>query len=306
MGKVLVAMLAAMIAMPSMASAAVIRASETDGCRLELSGKIEAGDLTQLQALAKIFDLTGLSDSGEASNRDEEALCLDSPGGQYVEGRALAHFVHENGIATRLLPGAECYSACAVVFMAGRLVGGEEDYPSRTMHITAKLGFHAPYFNYSASETFSGDKVNETVILNNLLLADFIAFGSTTSGFQYRPMFPVSLITAMLSATPNEFEMVDSLDKAARWGIGLEGIAERGIVGLQGVQLACENFQAWAIDASALSENYGTQLKGSPVARGPDRRHSRPRHRHADDAAALPARRQRRRVTARDAARNSD
>ena len=49
--------------------------------------------------------------------------------------------------------GAECYSACGLIFLAGRVDDrGGESYPSRYLHIGARLGFHAPYIEATKLE----------------------------------------------------------------------------------------------------------------------------------------------------------
>ena len=46
-------------------------------------------------------------------------LCLNSRGGSYEEGLAIAKFLTESTVGTALTPNAVCASACALVFMAG-------------------------------------------------------------------------------------------------------------------------------------------------------------------------------------------
>jgi hypothetical protein len=74
-------------------------------------------------------------------------LCLDSPGGSLTEGIKMFHAIWENGsLATRVLQGAECQSACALAFLGGSLVVGTGVIRSKNAVIEAgaTLGFHSP------------------------------------------------------------------------------------------------------------------------------------------------------------------
>jgi hypothetical protein len=66
------------------------------------------------------------------------------------EGLRIAEYLmatasnHE--VTTYIEDDAECYSACGLIFLAGRLnERGSESYPARFLYIGGRLGFHAPY-----------------------------------------------------------------------------------------------------------------------------------------------------------------
>jgi hypothetical protein len=61
-------------------------------------------------------------------------LFLNSPGGSFVDGMAIAKFVHERGFRTDVDNSDECTSMCAIIWLAGskRYYGGK-----------AKIGFHS-------------------------------------------------------------------------------------------------------------------------------------------------------------------
>jgi hypothetical protein len=210
-----------------------------------------AGDTAAVLALAKAAKMTDEGNSGEASNSSEKALCLDSVGGSYIEGRLLARLVHRFGITTRIKAGAECYSACALAFMAGRALGAEEDYPSRYMNVKAHLGFHAPYYDFRDGEQISGREVNELITESHKLIAEFIQFGSFASDYQYKPMFSVSLLVEMMGAGPREMALVDTVQDASRWGVALEGYPKQATVSEHAAVQACMNFLAWSVDKPA-------------------------------------------------------
>lgn len=78
-------------------------------CEIRISNAITEGDLATLKSkLPKDFEV------GKAG----PTVCLNSPGGDFVEGLKIAHYVAE-GYATRLEQNATCASACSWIFMAG-------------------------------------------------------------------------------------------------------------------------------------------------------------------------------------------
>lgn len=228
--------------------AATISPSRTAGCAIELSGEITSEDAARLATAAEIAGLTGEIVSGEPKNSEEVALCLDSPGGSYQEGRIMAQFVHEHGIATRILEDSECYSSCAFLFMAGRSLGAENDGPRRILSIGGQLGFHAPYFALDPQASFSGAETSALATLSLQLIADFIQFSSYTSAFDHRPMFSMSLLEQTLRTGPDQLNLVDTVEEAARWGIELDGPNESVQLSERHLVQACANFQAWSFD----------------------------------------------------------
>lgn len=230
------------------ANAAVIAKADRDGCLINLSGEIASGDFKALQSLATASGLTAPANSGEESNSSDAALCLDSPGGNYVEGRLIAGFVHDYGITTRVPAEASCYSSCAFLFMAGRAHGAETDGPSRYLNVSGHLGFHAPYFKLADDDKFNGRDVAEMLTLTQKVIAEFIKFGSFSSEFDAKPMFSLSLLAEILGSGPSEMAEVDTVEEAVRWGIFLEGTKSGAIIDQRAAVQTCLNFQAWMLD----------------------------------------------------------
>jgi hypothetical protein len=138
--KILAAALLGSVLAGAGARAATFDEDTSIGCAITLKGEIIDGDLDRLRKAASRQNLLSEPDSGEESNASDRALCLDSPGGNYVAGRLMAGLIHQFGITTRVEAGASCYSACAFMFMAGRSLGGEVDGASRYMHARANVG----------------------------------------------------------------------------------------------------------------------------------------------------------------------
>jgi hypothetical protein len=232
--------------------AAGFKASPSANCAISLVGEIIEGDFEKFKLLARKKKLSNGSEGSDVENTYDEALCLDSLGGNYLEGRLIANFVHKHAVVTRILKNSECYSACALIFMAGRVHGDEIDGPAKFLSVKGKLGFHAPYFTFDDNATFTGKEVKAFSGFQNLLVADLMKFGSFASEFNFRPNIPASLFTDIYKSKPNELSLVDTIDKAARWGIDLEDLEIKLMLNKkQEVQL-CLNFQAWSRDESAI------------------------------------------------------
>ncbi len=130
---------------------AEIQKSDDDECRVQITGEIRKGDA---EALARLSDHL-IVDNGESTNAS--VLCLDSPGGNLIEGMNMAKFILENGISTRIRADRECSSICAIMFMMGNYRGGEVAGLSRRMHYTSKLGFHRPYLKPDEARLYTSD-----------------------------------------------------------------------------------------------------------------------------------------------------
>jgi hypothetical protein len=234
------------------AEAAEIQTSSTAGCAIELTGEILKGDFNKFTKMTETLRMSDGENDGELENAQVEALCLDSIGGSYIEGRRLALFVHDNAIATRVTKNSECFSACALIFMAGRVRGNESDYPARTLHVMGRLGFHAPYWRFDDSKTFTASEIENLTNLQNSITADFIRFGSFASLFSYRPDISVSLLTEMYSSGPDTLAVLDTVEKAARWGVDLEGFSSKAVLNARDAARLCLNFQNWSRDQTAI------------------------------------------------------
>jgi hypothetical protein len=152
-------------------------------------------------------------------------VCLDSPGGSYVHGIALARYINGR-FATRIPQNADCFSSCALVFMAGTMVHPDEvlsrrwyeeerDHPrpDRVLHPLATLGFHAPYLpEVGLPETLTpAQAVQDVQFASSFLLSE--AQDMT---------FPAPLIGEMLRRGPDEFFELTRVGHLNAWEIGLE------------------------------------------------------------------------------------
>jgi hypothetical protein len=143
-------------------------------------------------------------------------LCLNSLGGSFAEGLAIAKNI-ENGSKTLIPGGAQCYSACAIIFMGGSFWEEGMYYPRRKLSVHGKLGFHAPYMvlpdhNYSSEALASAYKLGLQSV------AEMIEIGQ---GIDHESAIPPAIIYELLKKGPDEAYMVDTVDKANKLHITL-------------------------------------------------------------------------------------
>src|SRR5262245_30641935 len=124
---------------------------------------IAAGDATRpAHARSRVQTLISERLGSDASMAEQwksgsPVLCLNSPGGNFMEGLRIAKYLltvaADHEVTTYVENGAACYSACALIFLAGRFNDrGGETYPARFLHVGGRLGFHAPYIDPSDLE----------------------------------------------------------------------------------------------------------------------------------------------------------
>lgn len=94
--------------------------SARDLVGIVITGRISPGDDKRFRRLAR-----GL---------DEAIVLLDSPGGDGIASLAIGLEVRARGFSTGVLPGADCASGCALIWLAGT---------RRFAHDTSAIGFHA-------------------------------------------------------------------------------------------------------------------------------------------------------------------
>jgi hypothetical protein len=201
-------------------------------CQLTLKGPIEEGDSDKL---AKELDFAPL-DRGIADAR----LCLDSPGGNYDEGLKLVTLVlkHTN-VATVIDRGAECYSACAFLFLAGNAQKSEDGElgPDRTLDVRGTLGFHAPYLT-SATSTDATEATIENFRRGVSAIAKLLEIDR-------RELFPRGLLAKALQVGPEELLFVDTVEKAGVWSIKLKGYKLPAALSSHLLDQACRNKDLW-------------------------------------------------------------
>lgn len=204
-------------------------------CNLRLDGPIEAGDLGRLK---QVIDAQ-LARSPDKPPR----LCLNSPGGSYDEGLGIARYLMDSSIGTGIEAGRSCYSACAIVFMAGTFAWKGE--LNRYLHTQAVLGFHAPYIpdRNDQSKVVVDEKEVQLAFSDGIrAISAFMRLGV---GNAVKRIVP-ELMQEMIDQGPREFFYVDTIGKAIRFRIHLYGIDRPPPVDEAGICNACVNMNYFA------------------------------------------------------------
>lgn len=221
---------AALILASPLAHAAEINAAATPGCQISLKGLIEPGDAAKLEAA-----LAALRD--ESTN---VTFCLDGPGGDYDEAlRMIWMLLKRTNVATIVERGAQCFSACAFLFLAGNTQASEDGElaPDRTLDVRAALGFHAPYLEGGASakaaEPTEASFRSGVNAIANMLEID------------RRELFPRGLLAKALQVGPNYLLYIDTIEKAGVWSIRLKGYSAASTLTDTMLDQACRNKDMW-------------------------------------------------------------
>lgn len=226
------------LTLSSPAFAADITPIQNEVCDLVLDGPIEPGDAGKVGAEAAMFA------------PERVTICLNSPGGNYLEGRNLFSLFMDMGISTYVPKGAECYSACALAFLGGS-IWGDFRHPSRIMEPGAIVGFHAPYLDppigsYTAEDvaisvsnmvTVIGDLMSSrrSLMISEKFMGDFLLFNS------------------------REAKALETVGDAANAGVSLRADG-----------LFPDKFEARAAACEVMFDVYGADFENSTTALSPN------------------------------------
>jgi hypothetical protein len=224
------------------ATAAQIRVVDTSECTIELDGEISPEDIAKFKtAVGEIGEINTINSSDD---RFSATLCLNSPGGSFNSAIEIINLFPLN-LRTMIRSGHECLSACALVFLAGRMYKGlpakreQEDFgdvPDRWLSIKGKLGFHAPY----SPADGPGEKAYFAGVR---AVAKLVAKTAEQEGARF---FPPDLLAQALSVGPSEFFEVEWVHQAIHWNIRLADlkIEEEALTNCN-IARACRNY-IWA------------------------------------------------------------
>ncbi|MGP6090084.1 hypothetical protein [Antarctobacter jejuensis] len=212
------ALVAATLSVANVAVAADIDLlnAHPEGCTAMLTGQITTGDTTRLRALL------GGDAEGFASRfiNDAVTFCLDSPGGNLLEGLKLAQEMRHAGIQTHVPAGATCLSACALAFLGGSRLGAEDAIThrfQRSIHATARLGFHAPGLEFDAG-SYTEKQIKD---------AFTVAIKATAEVFSRLDELGITRQFALdfFAVAEGTFYEIDTPERVEEVGIGVTGLA---------------------------------------------------------------------------------
>ncbi len=234
---------------------------------MKLEGAIEAGDSEKLSAALSALGAAGGFDSRQVS------LCLNSLGGNYDEAlKLMTTLLTFTNVATVVDAGAECYSACAFLFLAGNAQRSEDGElaPNRTLDVRGTLGFHAPYL-----QTGTGTDVTAATIENFRRGVSAIA---KMLEIDRRELIPRGLLAKALQVGSNELLYVDTIEKVGVWSIKLKGYKPPAALTSKMLDQACRNKDMWTNfshtvlgrPADDREELHGLRQSDFPEIRGSD------------------------------------
>lgn len=220
-------------------------------CIVRLSGLIEEGDAERLEKVL-VSILGGGRSRDEAReycfngtlgclNSDKKRICLSSPGGSIVEALKIIELI-DGFMGTAVPRGADCLSACALVFMAGSSASGGPmgTAINRKLHAAGRLGFHAPSLEVE-DRRYTKTAVENAYRVANEALSRLML---RSSGM----LLSQTLIAEMLATPPKEMMFVDTVYDAGRWLIPIAGtIYPRQITATAAVN-ACNAYYNWVLE----------------------------------------------------------
>lgn len=230
---ILIAAIVSLVFVLSPSNAAEIKAvkSHPMGCEYILSGIIINGDAEAIEEVLKSNWTLG------ATGR-EWKICLSSPGGSFVEGVKIAHIFATYTIGTVVAQNDRCESACAIAFLGGsysvHYESGRE--VSRTIHPTAKLGFHVPELLVDDSAQYTNEEVNKAyeIALNAVVELSEMR----TKGYDITE----SLFKIILTTPYKSMHYVDTVGRALRYKIDVSDIKYISPYAVQGTaSYICSN-----------------------------------------------------------------
>ncbi|MEP2947299.1 MAG: hypothetical protein ABJN11_14580 [Lentilitoribacter sp.] len=208
------------------------------GCSHRYTGTVEKGDLAKFDIVRPRQTIT--------------VVCLNSTGGSFAEAIKIGEYMKEKGIGAQLEAGAQCLSACSLIFMSGSYYAHEVGLLYwRIMHPTAKLGFHVPSLVVEEGN-YQKDSVEKAYQIAMRSISDMIFKLVQKDGFKGGNTMKMALIGNMISTPSDQMFMIDTVDKVGRWDIRIEpALVTSNLTDTQFYQ-ACLNIVRWGNDESAF------------------------------------------------------
>jgi hypothetical protein len=111
--------------------------------------------------------------------------------------------------------------------MAGNSRGELFNWPSRYLHVKGKLGFHAPFLSAIPGSHFDRQALTNAFRAAQVATQELIDTFSEGAGGPHSPpgerWVKASIFQLLLTFNPDELFLIDTVDKAGRWGIDLYG-----------------------------------------------------------------------------------
>ena len=182
------------------------------GCDYVYSGPVEEGDADKIDTMIPATSMG-------------TRLCLDSPGGDFIEGLKMFHSIwNKDSIETYVRNGDGCFSACAIAFSGGSRVVGTGAIRSSAAVIEpgARLGFHAPRLVLDDESLHSSSEVAASYA--RALRETAHMFDLTQKVEHGARGMTDFLFKRMIETPPEEMYEIDTIGRASLAEIELAGI----------------------------------------------------------------------------------
>jgi hypothetical protein len=233
-------------------------------CELKLDGPIQEGDGDKLSAALDALPLPA------ESSRTNVSVCLNSLGGNYDEAlKLITILLKRTNVATVIDRGAQCFSACAFLFMAGNAQRSEDGElgPDRTLDVRGTLGFHAPYLKGGATDATAATTEN---------FSRGVSAIASLLEIDRRELYPRGLLGKALKVDPDHLLYIDTIEKAGVWSIKLKGYKVPAVLTSRMLDQACRSKDLWTNFSHTVlgraaddpEELHGTRQSDFPEIRG--------------------------------------
>jgi len=218
-------------------TAAEIQNVENPNCILEISGVIQKGDFERFLPIAKEHFIetqmennafAGLWKRGKPLTSLEEfvpnEICLNSSGGNLVEGLNFAKYFFDKSIGTVIDDGQKCLSICALMFMMGtdrfsKILAGHPGEMSRKLHVNGILGFHQPSYPLPQTGKYNSQELSEYFEIALESAVKFLTLANSPIPNTGKPVIYADLIQKIFTHEGNDLYFIDTVNKVGRWEI---------------------------------------------------------------------------------------
>jgi hypothetical protein len=226
---------------PDPLPAAEISYGDGKFCDFHVSGRIAQTDIAEFKRKVIIPDTAEpriwwlCLNSEEGGNFDASIKMIDHMLGQGGAAK---------GIGTRVEANSRCFSACALVFLAGRRLLGDDDFETvRQLHPTSSLGFHQPHFREDVVAT-DLTQLYRAYEAGVTAIARLLTYDAA--------IFPKSLLAEFLKRRSGESFDISTIDDIGRWRIGLYDYDEPKLENTTQVYRFCSNADGWRTGQPSL------------------------------------------------------
>ncbi|AAV94521.1 hypothetical protein KQ247_14895 [Ruegeria pomeroyi] len=269
------------------------------GCTIEFNGEIELGETDRMMAFfksladdnpfdASFFNGAGFSNPSRYSEMKTEygfeffwedgeltllnqsglSICLNSSGGSFSEAVQMYDAIKGLGLGTVVPERARCLSACAVVFLGGRMkhwttMGGNlVTQKRRSLHATAELGVHAPSIEFELDEL---DEALPPEVLSELITSSYSAAVNENAQLISRLSDnELPILRRILATSPETMYLFNTVERTLEVEMEILGIRVPKSVVANHVKSSCENA---ALAFIGIASNY--EQLGHPRNVGP-------------------------------------